>query len=181
MVYHDIFFANIKAFSFLHKIHQSRRSRYWLWINKILVSLLHHDNYGNSIPNDWTKRYSVNPKVFLTLVLALDTKTLSLILLASAFLQKVSVFLAKKGPLVKVIVWELCYRFFSFLVSFCKVIKGYCNKRGLFWFMWFRLIRCALVSIIFTNNFYLFNHLIIAFKFEFLYYWIELIVGIILI
>ena len=95
VVHHNIFFANIKACSFLHKKHQSRRSKYWLWINKILVGLLHHDNYGNSIPNDWTKRYSVNPKVFLTLVLALNTKTLSLILLASAFFAKSQRFFSK--------------------------------------------------------------------------------------
>ena len=51
------------------------------------------------------------------------------------------------------------------------------NKR----FMWFKLIRRVFVSRIFSNKFYLLDHLIITFRLEFLYYWIEVIVGIILI
>ena len=42
----------------------------------------------------------------------------------SIFLAKNSIFLAEIVPLLKAIVWELCWRFFSSVFSFCK-IKGY--------------------------------------------------------
>ena len=42
----------------------------------------------------------------------------------SIFLQKISVFLSKKVPLLKAIVWKLCEIFSSSVCSFCKK-KGY--------------------------------------------------------
>ena len=46
-----------------------------------------------------------------------------LILMMSAYFKKKSVFLAKILHLLKAIVWELCYRFFSFVFSFCKIAE----------------------------------------------------------
>ena len=43
----------------------------------------------------------------------------------SAFFCKNQRFLSKNVPLLKAIVWELCLRFLSSVLSFCKT-KGYC-------------------------------------------------------
>ena len=50
----------------------------------------------------------------------------------SIFCEKLAFFLSKKGPLLKAIVWELCYRIFSYVSSFCKA-RGYYYWKHNFW------------------------------------------------
>ena len=50
----------------------------------------------------------------------------------SAFFAKNQRFLAKIIPLLIAIVWELCWRFFSSVFSFCK-IQGYCQWKQKFY------------------------------------------------
>ena len=52
-----------------------------------------------------------------------STKALLIFLISISFFKKQH-FLAKIKPLLKAIVLQLCYKFFSSVFSFCK-IKGY--------------------------------------------------------
>ena len=64
-------------------------------------------------------------RIFVFRKYTFSTKDL-LILLMSAIFCKKALFLVKMVPLLKAIVWELCYRFFSSVFSFCKS-KRYCK------------------------------------------------------
>ena len=50
----------------------------------------------------------------------------------SIFCEKLAFILSKKGPLLKAIVWELCYRVFSYVSSFYKA-RGYYYWKHNFW------------------------------------------------
>ena len=50
---------------------------------------------------------------------------LFLMMIFSIFFAKSPYFLSKIVPLLKAIVWELCYRFFSSVFSFCKINGWY--------------------------------------------------------
>ena len=54
-----------------------------------------------------------------------NTKRLLLSLISAFFFSKNQHFLAKEVPSLKALVWELCYRYFSSVFSFCK-ISSYC-------------------------------------------------------
>ena len=54
-----------------------------------------------------------------------NTKRLLLSLISACFFSKNQHFLAKKVPSLKALVWELCYRYFSSVFSFCKISR-YC-------------------------------------------------------
>ena len=58
-----------------------------------------------------------------------------LILLMSVFFAKNQRFLAEIVPLLKVIVWDLCWRFFRFVFSFCEI------KRCYLWKLKFRILK----------------------------------------
>ena len=61
--------------------------------------------------------------------MAFSIKIPSILLVSTFFFfQKISIFLAKIVPLLKAILWELCWRFFSSVFSFSKIIGCYWLK-----------------------------------------------------
>ena len=62
---------------------------------------------------------------YLASILNCECNKILLTLLMSPFLAKKSAFLRKIVPLLKVIVWELCSRFFSSVFGLCKIKSCY--------------------------------------------------------
>ena len=70
----------------------------------------------------------------------------------SAFFCTKSAFLAKVAPLLKVIMWALCYRFFTSVFSFCKIKEINENLSITYYASGIRLLDCSKLTMNWKNG-----------------------------